>query len=87
MYRSTEVAKDALLEAWGITDADIGEGKKYPNKDYAISNLTTNGMDKAKELFNQAYDKAVADGIYNGTDTILITIGLPNSVAKRKACG
>lgn len=82
MYRSTEVAKDALLESWGITDADIGEGKKYPNKDYAISNLTTNGMDKAKELFNQAYDKAVADGIYNGTDTILITIGLPNSVAK-----
>ena len=54
----------------------------YPTKDYAISDITTGADIKAKELFNEAYDKAVEAGIYNGTDTILITIGMPNSVAK-----
>lgn len=82
MYRNTEAAKDALLEAWGINSNDIGEGLLYPTKDYAISDITTGADIKAKELFNEAYDKAVEAGIYNGTDTILITIGMPTSVAK-----
>ena len=82
MYRNTEAAKDALLEVWGITKEDIGNGMLYPTKDYAISDITTGADIKAKELFNEAYDKAVEAGIYNGTDTILITIGMPNSVAK-----
>ena len=50
-------------------------------KDYPVVSFDKVGV-KAKELFNEAYDKAVEASIYNGTDTILITIGMPNSVAK-----
>lgn len=81
MYRNTEAAKDALLEAWGISSEDIGEGKLFPTKDYAVSDVMLGASDKAKALFNEAYDKAVEAGIYNGTDTILITIGMPNNVS------
>lgn len=82
MYRSEEAAKDAILEFWGISQDDIGVGKLYPSKDEAIASITGYNLDGAKELFNTAYDKAVEAGIYNGTDTVLINIGTPNSTAK-----
>lgn len=82
MYRTEEAAKDVILEFWGISSDDIGAGKLYADKDEAIASITGYNLDGAKELFNQAYDKAVEQGIYNGTDKIAICIGTPNSTSK-----
>lgn len=79
MYRTTEEAKDALLSFWGISQDDIGAGKLYADKDEAIDSITGYNLAGAKELFNQAYDNAVAAGIYNGTDTIEICVGIPGT--------
>lgn len=81
MYRNEEQAKDALLAFWGISQDDIGVGKLYPSKDEAIASITGYNLDGAKELFNTAYDKAVEQGLYNGTDKVLINIGTPNATA------
>jgi hypothetical protein len=82
MYRTEEAAKDVILEFWGISSDDIGAGKLYADKDEAIASVTGYNLDGAKELFNQAYDKAVEQGIYNGTDKIAICIGTPNATSK-----
>ncbi len=82
MYRTEEAAKDTILEFWGVSQDDIGEGKLYPTKDEAIASITGYNLEGAKELFNQAYDAAVAAGVYNGTDTIEICIGTPNNTSK-----
>lgn len=82
MYRTEEAAKDTILEFWGVSQDDIGAGKLYPTKDEAIASITGYNLEGAKELFNQAYDKAVAEGKYNGTDTIEICIGTPNATSK-----
>ncbi len=82
MYRTTEQAKDVMLEFWGISQDDIGAGKKYADKDEAINSITGYNLAGAKELFNQAYDKAIADGLMTETDVIEICIGLPSATAK-----
>ena len=82
MYRTEESAKDTILEFWGVSQDDIGEGKLYPTKDEAIASITGYNLEGAKELFNQAYDAAVAEGVYNGTDVIEICIGTPNATSK-----
>ena len=78
MYRTEEAAKDAILEFWGVDQDDIGAGKHYPTKDEAIASITGYNLEGAKELFNQAYDIAVESGIYNGTDTVQICVGIPS---------
>lgn len=80
MYREEEAAKDALLEFWGISQDDIGPGKLYGDKDEAIDSITGYNLDGAKALFDQAYDTIVEQGMYNGTDKIHITIGLPAKI-------
>ena len=78
MYRNEDAAKDTILDFWGISQDDIGEGKMFADKDEAIASITGYNLDGAKELFNQAYDAAVEAGIYNGTDTIQICVGIPS---------
>ncbi len=82
MYRTEEVAKDVILEFWGISQDDIGAGKLYANKDEAIDSITGYNLEGAKELFNQAYDKAIAEGLMTETDVVEICIGLPSATAK-----
>ena len=60
-YRSTEEAKDAVLDFWGLTDK-VGEGKQFATKDDAIASITGYDLSGAKALFDQAYDEAVARG-------------------------
>lgn len=79
MYRQEEQAKDVLLDFWGISQDDIGEGKFYADKDDAIDSITGYNLTRAKQLFNEAYDTAVAQGIYNGEDKIHIIVGIPSS--------
>ncbi len=79
-YRSTEQAKDVLVKFWGLED-DIGEGKLYADKDAAIAALTGYQPDAAKEKFDEAYDKAIAEGLMDEDDVVEITIGIPNPEA------
>ncbi len=75
-YRSTEQAKDVLVNFWGVAD-EIGEGKLYANKDEAIASLTGYNPEMAKSLFDAAYDKAIAEGLMDADDVIEIKIGMP----------
>ncbi len=79
-YRTTEEAKDVLIEFWGLSD-DVGEGKKYATKDEAIASITGYDLAQAKEKFNIAYDKAVEQGIMTADDKIEIIIGTPNATS------
>ena len=82
MYREEEAAKDVILDFWGIPQDQIGEGKWFEDKDDAISSITGYDLEGAKNLFNQAYDKAVELGVYDGQKTIQINIGTPNNTSK-----
>ena len=75
-------AKDVILDFWGIPQDAIGEGKYFADKDSAIESITGYDLEGAKNLFNQAYDKAVELGIYDGKETIQINIGTPNNTSK-----
>ena len=79
-YRTTEEAKDVVLNFWGLAD-QVGEGKKYATKDEAIDSVTGYDIAGAKALFNAAYDKAVAEGILAEGDKITIKIGTPNDTS------
>ena len=76
-YRTTEEAKDAILEFWGLTDL---VGTVYETKDEAIASITGYDLAGAKVLFDKAYDKAVADGLIKNPDNfeIQIVVGKPS---------
>lgn len=79
-YRSTDQAKQALVNFWGLAN-DIGEGKLYETVDDAIESITGYNLTKAKELFNTAYDKAIELGLMSATDVVEIKIGTPNATS------
>ena len=85
-YRTTEEAKMVIAEFWGVAN-EIGEGKMYATLDDAIASITGYNLDKAKQLFNTAYDKAVADGLMDADDVVEIKIGLPNATSQAYAKG
>lgn len=83
-YRSTDAAKDAILNFWGLAD-QWGEGKEYATRDEAIASITGYNPALAKTFFDKAYDIAVekeyitAEMIENGNWEVQINIGLPSS--------
>ena len=85
-YRTTEQAKDVILEFWGLAD-QVGEGKTYATKDEAIASITGYDLAGAKELFDKAYEIATtgenplipAEAIASGKWEIQIMIGQPGS--------
>lgn len=70
-YREYDQAKQTLLEVY---DVEYGEGKPYATLDEAYDALTGYNLDHAKELFNQAYDKAIADGLMREGDIVKLTL-------------
>lgn len=80
-YRSTDQAKNVLVNFWGLTE-DIGEGKLYEDVDEAIDSITGYNLTKAQQLFDEAYDIAIAQGLMDSDDVIQIKIGTPNSTSK-----
>ncbi len=80
-YRTTEAAKMVIAEFWGVAD-EIGEGKLYATLDDAIESITGYNPTKAKELFDAAYDKAIAEGLMDENDVIEIKIGTPNATSQ-----
>ncbi|MBR5173817.1 MAG: hypothetical protein IKW16_02580, partial [Clostridia bacterium] len=75
-YRTTDEAKQAIVNFWGVAD-QIGEGKKYATIDDAIASITGYDPEGAKELFDIAYDKAVEAGYLNEGEVVEIIIGIP----------
>ncbi len=85
-YRAMDEAKDVILSFWGLSDA-WGEGKEYATRDEAIDSITGYDPSGAKTLFDQAYDKAVEQGllteeqISSGKWEVQIVIGKPSEAA------
>ena len=77
-YRTTDEAKQAIVNFWGVAD-EIGEGKKYATIDDAIASITGYDPEGAKELFDAAYDKAVAAGYLKEGEVVEIVIGIPKA--------
>lgn len=77
-YRATPQAKNTMAEFWGV-DQDYGEGKMYADIDEAIDSITGYNLEKGKELFNIAYDKAIEQGLMDEDDVVQIKIGIPNT--------
>ena len=82
-YRSYDVAKDAVLNFWGLSDS-WGEGKEYADRDEAIDSITGYDPEGAKVLLNNAYDEAVAQGLISAEDLasgkweVQVLVGIPN---------
>ena len=79
-YRTTDVAKNVLANFWGVAN-EYGEGKLYANIDEAIASITGYNLTKAKQLFDAAYDKAIADGLMDADDKVVIMVGTPNNTS------
>lgn len=79
-YRTTEVAKNVLADFWGVSD-DFGDGKLYADLDEAVESITGYNLEQAKQLFDQAYDIAIANGLMDEDDKIEICIGTPNNTS------
>ena len=77
-YRQTTGAKEVLAAAWGLTDKI---GTLYENLDQAVSSISGYDLARAKELFDIAYNKALAQGLMAPTDRVEIKIGTPNSTS------
>ena len=68
-YRDSESAKDALVALYGLT---YGEGGEYDTLDEAYEAMTGYDMELARAKMAEAYDKAVAAGIWDGESPITI---------------
>ena len=79
-YRTTDVAKNVLAEFWGVSE-EYGEGKLYADIDEAIDSITGYNLAKAKELYDVAYDAAIAQGLMDEDDVVEIKIGTPNNTS------
>lgn len=79
-YRAEEVAKDVILEFWGLAD-QVGEGKRYATKEEAIASITGVDTAQAKVKFNEAAQKLKDSGAWDGSSKIEIIIGAPSNAS------
>ena len=79
-YRTTDVAKQVVVDFWGLTD-EIGEGKTYATIDDAIDSITGYNLEMAKTYFDSAYDQAIEQGLMDEDDVVQITVGTPNTTS------
>ncbi len=68
-YRSTDAAKKALCEAYGI---DLDE---YSDLDEAVAAITGYQPEQAKALVDKAYDAALANGDIKAGDKVVLVYG------------
>ncbi len=79
-YRSTDAAKRALLETYSVDESD------FDNLDDAVASITGYNVTLAKELFQTAYDNAIATGLMSSTDTVplrIVTGGITESTTRQ----
>lgn len=80
-YRTTEVAKKVLARFWGVAE-EYGDGKLYADLDEAVESITGYNLEKSKQMFDIAYDKAIEAGLMDEDDVVEIKIGTPNNTSK-----
>lgn len=80
VYRETEQAKTAILEAYGATKTEEGKWKigstEYENIDDAVDAMTGYDVALARQKMTEAYNKAKAAGDYNDGEQIILTYGI-----------
>ena len=74
-YRSSQQAAEVLVRFWGMED-EVGEGKKYATAAEAAADITGYDIDRARELFDEAYAIAVESGLMDADDSVEITVGI-----------
>ena len=68
-YRNSDAAMQALVNLYGL---EYGEGKDYADLEEAYRAITGFDMAKAQKLMQEAYDYAVANGLYADGEIIKI---------------
>lgn len=76
IYRETDGAKKALVELYEVT---YGENGEYGDLDEAYEAITGYDIAYAQKLMAKAYEECVADGTYDGTSNVEITLSVYNS--------
>ena len=61
-----------IVNFYGLT---YGEGQRYETLEEAYRACTGFDLDKARELFTIAYNKAIEQGIYTDGQNIVINVG------------
>lgn len=72
VYRNSEQAMRGIVNFYGLT---YGEGQRYETLEEAYRACTGFDLDKARELFTIAYNKAIEQGIYTDGQNIVINVG------------
>ena len=84
IYRETTQAKEAILRAYGAEQTENGwkvGNVEYTDLDEAVDAVTGYNLTLAKELMEQAYNKAVAAGDYAKGEKIVLTYGIETQTA------
>lgn len=71
IYRNSDQAKQCIVDLYGV---EYGEGKTYATLDEAYRAISGYDIDEAKNLFTEAYNKAVEAGLYANGQNIKIII-------------
>lgn len=72
IYRNTDQAKQAICNLYGV---EYGDGQIYATLDEAYASITGYNLTEAKELFTQACQELVAEGLYTEGEDIVIQMG------------
>ena len=71
LYRDEEIAKQKLVEYYGI---EYGEGKEFATLDEAYDAMTGYDPAQAKALFASAFEAAKTAGDWNGSDVVKLEL-------------
>ncbi len=72
-YRSSEPAKNALVQLYGLT---FGENGDYPTLEDAYAAITGFSPELARQYMQLAYEETVAAGLYDGSSPIVLTLSV-----------
>lgn len=76
IYRESEGGMRALTDLYGLTYGPDGD---FDTLEEAYDAITGYDLPQAQELMKLAYDQCVADGTYDGTSNVEITLNVYNS--------
>jgi len=69
VYRNTDYAKQVICDVYGV---DVSA---FASLDEAYASVTGYNLELARQLLEQAYAKAIADGVMTATDKVVFTVG------------
>ena len=72
-YRSSDAAKNALVQLYGLRFGPDGE---YADLDSAYAAITGYNPDLARQYMQQCFEQTTADGLYNGSSPIVLQLSV-----------